>query len=89
MEEIILNETRLIKNPSTKTTYTVEEEKTEAVTRKQYNLICGKDTLKWFRRLGGTETAQRGYTCAGYLIVKLTSTSPDKENKIIRTFKFN
>ena len=89
MEEIILKETRLVKNPYTKTTYTIEEEKTEAITRKQYNNICGKDTLKWFRRLGGSETAERGYTCAGYLIVKLTSTSPDRQNKTIRTFKFN
>jgi hypothetical protein len=89
MEEIILKETRLVKNPYTKTTYTIEEEKTEAITRKQYSNICGKDTLKWFRRLGGSETAERGYTCAGYLIVKLTSTSPDKQNKTIRTFKFN
>ena len=51
--------------------------------------MCGEDTLKWFRRLGGSETAERGYTERGYLIVKLTSTSPDRQNKTIRTFKFS
>lgn len=89
MDTIILKETRLVKNPYTKTTYTIEEEKTETITNRQYNLICGEDTLKWFRRLGGSETAERGYTERGYLIVKLTSTSPDKQNKTIRTFKFS
>ena len=89
MDTIILKETRLVKNPYTKTTYTIEEETTETITNKQYNYICGEDTLKWFRRMGGSETAERGYTCAGYLIVKLTSTSPDRHNKTIRTFKFS
>jgi len=78
-----------VKNPNTKTTYILEEEITENLTKEQYTNITSDDTLKLFRRLGGIETAQRGYTCSGYLITKLTSKSPDKQLKIIRTFKFN
>jgi len=86
---ITITETKLSKNPNTKTTYIRDAQKTEEITKREYNLICGDDTLKWFRRLGGSESAQRSYTCAGYVITKLTSTSPDRQNKTIREFKFN
>jgi len=58
------------------------------ITETQYNNITSDDTLKWFRRLGGTETATRGYTERGYNVVKLISTSPDKETRVIREFSF-
>ena len=86
--KITMTRTELEKNPNTKTTYFTKEVETEEITEKAYNRITGDDTLKWFRRLGGTETAQRGYTCRGYNITRLTSTSPDRQTKIIRTFKF-
>ena len=89
METITIHQQTFSKNPTTKTTYILEEETTETITKKQYNNICNEETLKWFRRLGGSETAQRGYTCRGYLITKLTSKSPDKNIKIIRKFKFD
>lgn len=84
-----MTETELIKNPNTKTTYIVEEEKTEEITREQYKNITSDETLEWFRNIGGTETAARRYTCRGYNITRLTSTSPDRQTKIIRQFKFN
>ena len=89
METIVMTRTELLKNPNTKTTYILESEKTENITREQYVRIAGDDTLKCFRRMGGSETAIKGYTCRGYLTTRLTSTSPSKETKIIRTFKFN
>ena len=89
METIVMTRTEMLKNPNTKTTYILESEKTEKITREQYVNIVGDDTLKWFRRMGGSETAIKGYTCRGYLTTMLTSTSPSKETKIIRTFKFN
>jgi len=89
MDTIVMHRQKFVKNPNTKTTYILEEETTENLTKEQYTNITSDDTLKWFRRLGGIETAQRGYTCSGYLITKLTSKSPDKQLKIIRTFKFN
>lgn len=88
MIQITLTETRLSKNPNTKTTYIVDEVKTEIITEKQYNLTTCEDTVKWFRRLGGSESLQRAYTCAGYKVYKLTSKSPDNQTKVIREFKF-
>lgn len=85
---IILTETKQEKNPNTKTTYIQVETKKEVLTEQQYkNTVCD-DTLKWFRRLGGTETAERSYTSAGYNVTKLTSTSPDRQHKSIREFQF-
>ena len=86
--KIILTETRLIKNPNTKTTYIVESKEVTEVTGRQHYLDTNDDTVKWFRRLGGSESVQRSYTKQGYLVTKLVSTSPDKQNKVIREYKF-
>lgn len=88
MYTIELTTTKLVKNPNTKTTYIVESKEVETITDKEYNLITCDNTVKWFRRLGGSESLQRSYTCAGYKVYKLTSTSPDKQNKTVREFKF-
>jgi len=89
MDTIKMTVTHLEKNPNTKTTYLEVESKVEIIDRVQYARTTGKDTLKWYRRRGGSEYAKRKYTSQGYLIVKLVSTSPDKQNKTIRTFEFN
>lgn len=86
--QIILTEKRLSKNPNTKTTYILDSEETKEIDRETFDRITNEGTIKWFRRLGGTETAERGYTYEGYLITKLTSTSPDRQSKTIREFKF-
>ena len=68
----------------------VTTEKTEKVIdSKQYNNITNSDTLKWFRRLGGTESAQKNYTSRGYNVTKLISTSPDKSERVVRIFDFD
>ena len=86
--KILMTRTELEKNPNTKTTFNVVEETTEEINNTQFKRITEADTLKWFRRLGGTETTQRGNTCRGYNITKLTSISPDRQTKIIRQFKY-
>lgn len=83
-----LVEIRYTKNPNTKTTYIKEAEKVKEISLEQYERITNNDTLKWFRRLGGSETAVKTYTKKGYKTVKLTSSSPDKQTKVVRTFKF-
>tara|TARA_R110002050_G_scaffold289725_1_gene442658 strand:- start:401 stop:670 length:270 start_codon:yes stop_codon:yes gene_type:complete len=88
MESITMHKTELLKNPDTKTTYFIKDEASESITTSQYYNLTKDDTLKWFRRLGGSETAERSYTCRGYNVTKLTSTSPNREIKIIRKFKF-
>lgn len=62
---------------------------TKTIDRKQYDNITNVDTLKWFRRLGGSETAQRNYTNMGYMVTRLISISPDKSIKVVREFNFN
>ena len=88
MYTIIETKTKLIKNPNTKTTYIVESAEVKEVTDKEHDLSTNDDTCRWFRRLGGSESKQMAYTYKGYVCVKLTSTSPDKQNKTIREYKF-
>ena len=88
MLKIILTQKEYVKNPNTKTTYFLNHESTEEITSEQYNNITNTDTLKYFRRIGGSESAIFGYTCNGYKVTRLTSTSPDKQTKIVRNFNF-
>lgn len=83
---ITLTETRLTKNPDTKTTYIQVEKETKEVTEREHYLYF--DSVKWFRRLGGSESITNSYTCSGYVGTKLVSTSPDKQTKVIREFNF-
>lgn len=85
---ITLTTTKLEKNPNTKTTYIEVNKTVEDIDFEQYDNITNKDTLAWFRRLGGTETATKAYTSQGYKTVKVVSTSPDKQNKTVREFEF-
>ena len=44
-------------------------------------------SIPFFRNLGGSERVTKGYTIAGYIPVELSSISPSRETKIIRSFK--
>jgi hypothetical protein len=88
MYTIELTTTILEKNPNTKTTYNVVEKNVEVVNEEKHRLATCNDTVQWFRRLGGKETVTHAYTCAGYKVVKLVSTSPCKETKIVREYNF-
>ena len=81
MYTIQLTETRIENGKKTIEVKTIDKE--------QYNNITDVQTLKWFRRLGGSERARKNYTSKGYLITKLISTSPDKSTKVIRHFNFD
>lgn len=85
---IIETKTKQVKNPETKTTYFNESIEKSILTEREYNLTVKDETLKWFRRLGGSETAQKSYTCFGYKTYKLISTSPNGQNRTIREFQF-
>ena len=86
---ITLTETRLSKNPNTKTTYIVDSKKIETVTEKQHRLTTCDETVKWFRRIGGSETEQMNYTCLGYICTKLTSISPDRQTKVVKEYNID
>jgi hypothetical protein len=88
MYQIILTQKEFTKNPNTKTTYIFKDEFTETISEEQHRNITNADTLRFFKRLGGTESKVYGYTCKGYQVTQLTSTNPDKTTKIVRKFKF-
>jgi len=89
MEKIFMTKTEYKKDPTTKTTYFVDEVEEREISRTVYNNITSDKTLKFYRSLGGSETAQKSYTCAGYLTTRLTSVSPDKKQKNVYQFKFS
>ena len=57
------------------------------IDQETYNNIFSKETQAFFRRLGGYERTSKSYTTAGYIVTRLTSISPDKTTKIVRTIK--
>ena len=65
----------------------LSECKEENISKENYlNFI---NSCKFFRNLGGYERLTSGYTYSGYIPVQLNSISPDKQEKIIRSFEFN
>lgn len=84
---IILTETRQSKKQGFKNAYETLERVTKEITRDQYNKITDEKTIKFFRRLGGSESVTKNYTSLGYIPVKIISTSPDKNEKVIREFE--
>ena len=44
-------------------------------------------SIPFFRNLGGFERVTKGYTIAGYIPVELSSISPERKTKIVRSFK--
>lgn len=81
--------TRFDLKEGTKTVYVEKSQMTQDLTQEQYDNITNKDTLAFFRRLGATETATREYTKRGYVITRLVSKSPSREEKVVREFKFD
>ena len=70
----------------TKTVYVTNKKVTNEITEQEYRNIV--DSAPFFRRLGGSVSQERAYTCNGYKVVKDTATSPDKSTKTVRTFDF-
>lgn len=57
---------------------------TRKITAENYWNYC--DSITFFRNLGGSETCDFGYTYAGYLVIEIRSTNPDRTRKIVRRF---
>ena len=57
----------------------------EVISVEQFKNIIG--SIPFFRNLGGSERVTQGYTIAGYIPVELSSISPSRETKIVRSFK--
>lgn len=59
-------------------------EETQQITAENYFNYC--DSIPFFKRLGGSETCDFGYTYAGYLVTEIRSISPDRTKKTVRRF---
>ena len=70
----------------TKTVFETIETEEKVITEQEYRNIV--ESSPFFRRLGGSEHHTKCYTCRGYLTYKLTSKSPDRQQKTVRTFDF-
>ena len=67
--------------------WVLSESKEENISKENYlNII---NSCKFFRDLGGNERLTKGYTYVGYVPVKLNSISPDKKEKVVRSFEFS
>lgn len=58
---------------------------TETITEEVYNNMTSKETIKFFRGLGGTEKVTR----KSGKVTRIVSTSPSGELRKIRTFGFS
>ena len=57
----------------------------KTINKEQYNNMTSKETIKFFKGLGGTEKVTR----KGGRVTRLVSTSPSGELRTIRIFKFS
>ena len=64
-----------------------DEVKTGTYTQEQYENCTNEETIKWFRRLGGSEHVTRSYTFAGYIPTRIISSDPSRAIRKVRTFK--
>ena len=57
----------------------------EVISPKKFELIIS--SIPFFRDLGGSQRVTKGYPVAGYIPVVLSTRSPSRETKIVRSFK--
>lgn len=84
--KITMTKTQQQKKEGTKTVFETVKSEIKEIQESDYNAII--ESASFFRRLGGTCSQQREYTCRGYKVYKDTLTSPDKETRTIREFEF-
>ena len=65
--------------------YVTIDKVTRTINEEKYNNMTSKETIKYFRNLGGTEKATR----KGGRVTRLVSTSPSGDLRTIRTFTFS
>ena len=65
--------------------YVTIDKVTKTIDEEKYNNMTSKETIKFFRGLGGTEKVTR----KGGRVTRLVSTSPSGELRTIRTFEFS
>lgn len=64
----------------------VEENKEIENINEEFYTRCVND--KTMKNMGGYERHDKGYTCKGNVVTKITSISPNKTMKTVRHFEF-
>ena len=64
--------------------YVTIDKVVKAINEERYNNMTSKETIEYFKRLGGTEKVTR----KGGRVTRLVSTSPCGELRTIRAFEF-
>jgi hypothetical protein len=84
--KIEITETCYSLKPGRKTVFQVDSTDTREISRKEYaQILC---EVPVFRKTGSRERVTKSYTHSGYLPVRLVSTSPYGNLKIVREFNF-
>lgn len=83
---ITMTKKNYVLKSGTKTVFVETKTETTTITEKEYNNIV--EAAPFFRRLGGSETLRKSYTCAGYLVTKVTSKNPNRDEMTTRDFDF-
>jgi hypothetical protein len=79
--------TKQVLKQGTKTVFITVSTEESIISEKEYNNII--DSSPFFRRLDGSEHHTKCYTSRGYKTYQLSSKSPDRQQKTIRTFDFD
>lgn len=69
--------------------YILKNKDTRLIDENIYNNATCKETIKFFKSLGGKEFNKKSHTQFGYRITKNISTSPGGDFKTIRTYDFS
>ena len=77
------------KKAGTKTVWGLIDTTEDEITQEQHKNATSDDTIRFFSRLGGSETVTRGYTAAGYIVTKIVSISPNRQEKTVRDYTIN
>jgi hypothetical protein len=75
------------KKAGTKTVWELTGRADDPITEEQYYRAVGSSMT--FRRMGWSGYAERGETCSGYRFIRLVSTSPMKDRRVVRSFSFS
>lgn len=73
----------------TKNKYELKDYKVTYINETFYENATCKDTVKFFKRLGGKEYCKKSYTKFGRKVIESISISPSGELKTIRYYDFN
>ncbi len=64
-----------------------DEVETKEISAEHFDNMTSRETQRWFRRLGGSESAVYSYQHCGYIVSRLISCSPDRTIRKVRTFE--